>query len=79
MRTSHISVTIWVVRFFAAVPLLWMLYFLHFSAVGVGGTPEAAYNAVLFLLWCALHSLTARDLGKKFLSRLVGSGGARAL
>ena len=46
MRTSHISLIIWVVRFFAAVPLLWMLYFLHFSEAGVGGTPEAAYNAV---------------------------------
>jgi methanethiol S-methyltransferase len=79
MRTSHISLIIWVVRFFAAVPLLWMLYFLHFSEAGVGGTPEATYNAVLFLSWCALHSLTARDLGKAFLSRLVGSGGVRAL
>ena len=78
MRTSHISVIIWVVRFFAAVPLLWMLYFLHFSEAGVGGTPEAAFNAVLFLSWCALHSLTARDLGKALLSRFVGSGGVRA-
>jgi hypothetical protein len=68
MRTTHISLIIWVVRFFAVVPLLWMLYFLHFSEAGVGGTPEAAYNAVLFLLWGALHSLTARDMGKAFLS-----------
>lgn len=79
MRTSHISLIIWVVKFFAAVPLLWMLYLLHFSEPGVGGTSEAAYNAVLFLLWCALHSLTARDLGKAFLSKLVGSAGVRAL
>ena len=56
-----------------------MLYFLHFSEAGAGGTPEAAYNTVLLLSWCALHSLTARDLGKAFLSRLVGSGGVRAL
>jgi len=79
METLKLKALIFVVRICGNLPLLWMLYSLHFGQEGSGGTSDILFNAILFGAWCALHSVAARDTAKRVLAAVVGDGAVKAL
>lgn len=70
---------VWTVRVCATIPLVWLFVFLHSQPEGSGGVSEAIFNGVMLTAWSVLHSLMARDLFKRWMSRLVGHEPIRAL
>ncbi len=79
MKSLKLNAVIWAVRICGNVPLLWMLFFLHFDREGSGGTSDMLFNATLFAAWGAFHSLTARDIAKRAVAGIVGESAVKAL
>jgi protein-S-isoprenylcysteine O-methyltransferase Ste14 len=59
-------------RVLTDVPLLAMFVLVHFGWRGDGSRQDALWNAGAFAAWAVLHSLLARDAGRRVLSRWVG-------
>jgi len=79
MKRLPMHLLIWTVRVCATIPLVWLFVFLHSQQEGSGGVGEAMFNGVMLTAWSVLHSLTARDFFKQWISRFVGHEPARAL
>lgn len=70
-RTAYLA-TVVATRLLTDVPLLGMFALIHFGMRGEGGARQALWNAGLYTTWAVLHSLLARDTGRRWLSRWVG-------
>lgn len=79
MKSLKLQALILAVRVCGNVPLLWMLYLLHFGKEGPGEQSDMLFNGVLFSAWCAVHSITARDATKRVVAGVVGEGTVKAL
>jgi protein-S-isoprenylcysteine O-methyltransferase Ste14 len=71
-RTSYLVLAV-AARVLTDGPLAWMFVLVHFGWRGEGGVRSAVLNAGVFAAWAVLHSLLARDAGRRALSRWVGA------
>lgn len=79
MRRFFLYFLLALTRIVADLPLLWMFFFLHFQEKGSGGISEGLANAGLLVSFGLLHSVLARDFGKRWLANLVGEEYVRRL
>jgi len=70
-RTAYLAFAI-AARLLTDIPLVAMFVLIHFGWRSDGGGKDALWNAGLFAVWAALHSLLARDAGRRVLSRWAG-------
>jgi len=70
-HTAYLAFAI-AARVLTDIPLLAMFVLIHFGWRGEGGGKDALWNAGLFAVWALLHSLLARDAGRRVLSRWAG-------
>jgi len=71
-RTTYRALAV-ATRVTTDVPLLWMFVAIHLAWPGHGGIENVLWNASAFAAWALLHSLLARDAGRRVLSRWVGA------
>ncbi len=53
-------------------PSVWLLFFLLYPKEGQGGAWDAAFNALLIIVWGGLHSLMARTFARDLIAKWVG-------
>jgi methanethiol S-methyltransferase len=60
VKRFMLHVWMFTVRIVGVVPLLWLCVFLHFAEEGTGLVRDAMFNALLLIVWCVFHSISAR-------------------
>ncbi len=69
-RTTYVALAV-ATRVTTDVPLLWMFVAVHLAWPGHGGLENVLWNASAFTVWAVIHSLLARDAGRRVLARWV--------